>query len=535
MTTEPAIIHDVRIDDDLAYLSHYAAGVRIVDVTDPTMPVEVGYYDTTTRTSGFDGCWGVYPFRGDGIFYASDRQNGLFVLEFTGTYAGEIRGIVRSASTSAPIEGASVRVVGVPFDLVSDTAGLYSGLISGGAHTVVTSRFGYAADTASVVVPAGGILVHDVGLVPLPGGGVDLTLTSSRSGLPVPGVVVDVAGTPIGGLVSDGAGRVHVGGLPAGTPWTLRAARFGYAVTSQVVTTVGGVDTPLTIELPPGFSDDFEIAQGWSVGAAGDNATDGLWQRAIPVGSYWEGPVGPAADASPAGDGWAFVTESHVEGAFVATSDVDGGKTTLLSPVFDGTGAGDLTIGYTRWYSDRAPAPGGDPFRADLSTDGGSTWINLEDITVGTDTWAEIRIPLAGIASPTATMQLRFVAEDLPPDTYVEAGVDDVVFATSATAAPPVAIPPSAPLRVSARPNPFRGTTAISFELARSGKASLAVHDVAGRVVATLLSADRLAAGAHRAEWNGRDGAGRPSAPGVYFVRLETSEGTSADKVTLVR
>ena len=34
----------------------------------------------------------MYPFRDDNVIYSSDMQNGLFILEFTGSPAGDIGG-----------------------------------------------------------------------------------------------------------------------------------------------------------------------------------------------------------------------------------------------------------------------------------------------------------------------------------------------------------------------------------------------------------------------------------------------------------
>ncbi len=537
VTSETAIVHNVLIEDDMAYISYYAAGTRIVDVTDPTAPVEVGYYDTTTRTGGFDGCWGVYPFRTDNVYYASDRQTGLFILEFTGGFAGEIRGTVRNASTSAPLDSAYVTLAGPDFEVATDGAGFYSKLVSGGAYQVITRRFGYESDTSNVVVPEDGLLVHDVDLVQLPAGTVDLQVLSARTGQPVADAVVSVDGTPMVGLTTAADGHVLLAGLPAGSPWTARIAKFGFAVTAHEVNAGAGTTVADFVELAPGFEDDFDVDQGWGVGGPGDAATGGLWERAVPVGSYFQGVVGAEQDASPSGAGHAYVTQNHLPGAFVGTSDVDNGATTLLTPVFDATGVGDLTVGYTRWFSNRAPSASTDPFTVDVSTDGGSTWTNLETVTTGTDSWAQVQIPLAGVVTPTSTMRLRFVAADPPPDTYVEAGVDDVVFTSSATDAPDgrPALPPAALSLAAPTPNPFSTAVRLSFELPRSGRAELAVHDVAGRRVATVLSAERLGAGRHAAAWDGRDDAGRVVTPGVYFARLVTDEGTVSRKVAFVR
>ncbi|NNE44500.1 MAG: choice-of-anchor B family protein, partial [Gemmatimonadetes bacterium] len=55
--------HNAHLDGGLAYISHYTAGVRVVDISDPYTLTEVGFYDTYPSGNGstFDGCWGVFP------------------------------------------------------------------------------------------------------------------------------------------------------------------------------------------------------------------------------------------------------------------------------------------------------------------------------------------------------------------------------------------------------------------------------------------------------------------------------------------
>jgi hypothetical protein len=68
-------------------------------------------------------------------------------------------------------------------------------------------------------------------------------------------------------------------------------------------------------------------------------------------------------------------------------------------------------------------------------------------------------------------------------------------------------------------PNPFRGQVRFSFGAAHAGDAVLEVYDAAGRRV-RVLGARGVAIGLHALMWDGRDAAGRETAPGVYFYRL---------------
>jgi len=83
-------------------------------------------------------------------------------------------------------------------------------------------------------------------------------------------------------------------------------------------------------------------------------------------------------------------------------------------------------------------------------------------------------------------------------------------------------------------PNPFNPQTRIAFSLASAGRVSLAVFDLRGRRVRTLLD-DSLAAGEHSVEWNGRDGNGQTVSAGTYFCRLTTVNGTQTRKMDLVK
>jgi hypothetical protein len=85
-----------------------------------------------------------------------------------------------------------------------------------------------------------------------------------------------------------------------------------------------------------------------------------------------------------------------------------------------------------------------------------------------------------------------------------------------------------------ARPNPFPERTTLTFSLPTAGRATLVVHDVAGRLVERLVSGE-LPAGRHAAVWDGRDQAGRRVAAGVYFVRLSSESESASRSVVYLR
>ncbi len=79
-------------------------------------------------------------------------------------------------------------------------------------------------------------------------------------------------------------------------------------------------------------------------------------------------------------------------------------------------------------------------------------------------------------------------------------------------------------------PNPFNASVMIPFQLDQRGHATIAVTDILGRRVATLLDAVR-SPGQHRVSFNGED-----LASGVYFVTLISDErSTQARKIVFMK
>lgn len=84
------------------------------------------------------------------------------------------------------------------------------------------------------------------------------------------------------------------------------------------------------------------------------------------------------------------------------------------------------------------------------------------------------------------------------------------------------------------RPNPFNPRTTIRYDLPRAGAVRLAVFDLAGRLVRTLVNESRPQ-GSHEAVWDGRDVAGREVSSGVYVARLEFGGRVDTVRMELVR
>jgi hypothetical protein len=105
------------------------------------------------------------------------------------------------------------------------------------------------------------------------------------------------------------------------------------------------------------------------------------------------------------------------------------------------------------------------------------------------------------------------------------------------TASTPAPAPPPVPetLLQQNEPNPFNPSTRIRYKLSRDEPVHLAVYDIAGRLVRTLVDR-RLPGGIERTvTWDGTDRWGQTVRSGVYFYRITTPTFTESKKMTLLK
>ena len=75
--------HNLYVVGTTMYQSNYVSGLRVLDVSDPENPVQVGYFDTVPYGEdepGFNGSWSNYPFFDSGIVVVTSGREGLFVV-----------------------------------------------------------------------------------------------------------------------------------------------------------------------------------------------------------------------------------------------------------------------------------------------------------------------------------------------------------------------------------------------------------------------------------------------------------------------
>ena len=83
-------------------------------------------------------------------------------------------------------------------------------------------------------------------------------------------------------------------------------------------------------------------------------------------------------------------------------------------------------------------------------------------------------------------------------------------------------------------PNPFNATTCIRFQIVDLSRVKLAVFDLLGRKVKTLVD-ERKVSGHYTVQWDGTNEVGQPVSSGVYIYRLSTEGFTAARKMIIIR
>ncbi len=177
------------------------------------------------------------------------------------------------------------------------------------------------------------------------------------------------------------------------------------------------------------FTDDLEVASGWTVGHVLDDATEGIWELVDP-----EGTIAQPGDDHTALGTHCWVTGQGVPGGSPGSADVDGGTTTLFSPIYDLSTASAARVSYWHWFSnDTGPNPIQDTLKVKFSNNGGASWVFLETIGPTQDSsggWVQSAFYLSDYQALTSQMQLTFIVSDLVNDSTVEAAIDDLRIET---------------------------------------------------------------------------------------------------------
>lgn len=129
-----AIDHNGFVRGNRYYMSNYARGLTILDITDVSSAQPVGYIDTfpATDSDAFVGAWGAFPFFHSGNVAVSDIDTGFYmvadrtldVAEGRLAFSSRSYGGAEGEQLQIPVQrlGGSEGAVGVSYEILGATA-----------------------------------------------------------------------------------------------------------------------------------------------------------------------------------------------------------------------------------------------------------------------------------------------------------------------------------------------------------------------------------------------------------------------------
>jgi hypothetical protein len=216
----------------------------------------------------------------------------------------------------------------------------------------------------------------------------------------------------------------------------------------------------------------------------------------------------------------------------IGTNDVDGGQTTLTTPIFNTSTIPNATISYWRWFSNDAGAVGTpDTLRVDISSNG-VTWVPVERV-VTSSAWTKVTFRIDDYVTPSILTRVRFIAEDVGTGSVVESAIDDFMVFEGETVTDAPA--PRFTTRLLANvPNPFNPSTTMRVQVGAATRLQLRIFDVRGRLV-KHFPPRQVGPGLYQETWDGVDDRGRPVASGVYLYEMTTPHDRQARRMHLLK
>lgn len=170
-----SLTHNPYIRGNYAFFSHNTEGLRVVDIKDPAVPVEVGYYDTFDGLSGgFSGLWSACPYLPSGKIIGGNREDGLYVWTFNNVRAGRLYATIIDARTQEQITNATLYVHKMDVSIPADLRGIHKFGALSGNFKVEISADGYENKLMEIRIEPEDSLTLEIDLKPTSVGLFDL-------------------------------------------------------------------------------------------------------------------------------------------------------------------------------------------------------------------------------------------------------------------------------------------------------------------------------------------------------------------------
>lgn len=288
-----------------------------------------------------------------------------------------------------------------------------------------------------------------------------------------------------------------------------------YTIVARVIDNLGGVET-----------DEVDITVGTGCGQVPYLGSAFVFPTKIEAEDYDVGGEGVAYhDTDPGNNG----------GQYRPAEDVD---IETCSDAGGGFNVGWLAQSEWTEYTVDVPVAGDHTF--DIRVASASTGGTLHLEFNGIDETGNIAVPVTGgwqtwtTVSATANLAAGIQTMRFVPTSSGEFNLNYFEVVGVPTAIGPGDTPTQTALHP-CFPNPFNPTTTISYDLNERVTISLAIYDVTGRRIRTLVDGESSDAGRYRRAWDGRDDAGRAVATGVYFYRLDAGTYSKSRKMVMLK
>ena len=533
---DPAsIVHNVFVRDSIAFMSYYTAGLKVVDISDPTNPTEIGGYDTYPGPSGgYTGAWSTYPFFPSGRVIIGDMATGMYVVDLDVNAPHTPTSFTAYSDYTTPT---GIRLTWTdPTSLISGDpltnfqihvyrGGTLVAVVDSGvqqftdASLVNHQQYTYSINAVTASDSSGSTAASAyAGGHAVPQPATEFTVNDGSAGIHLswrnPSRQLD--GTPLNDLAyvliyRDGALRDSIAQSVADTGQlrTLDDAVLSY---HSYRIRVRDNETPVHFST---FSDSL-LGHGGLLSSYDQGFESG--RGAAYITGQWDTTQGIALS------GIASLTDSRAGNYSNSATSIF-----LLPPVIVGP---SMEVS----FSHIAIVAVGDIAYAEISNDHNRTYSTLrafnwnvhpewQDGHADPGDWFTETFSLDSYVGDTIAVRFRLTTNS----TTTADGwyIDDVhIGPTTAVRSTGEAIPATFVLEQN-YPNPFNPLTVIRYSLPVAGYVTLKVFNVLGEEVATLVNVEQ-SPGWHRAAWDGTNADGMPVGSGLYLYRLEaTGPGTA--------
>ena len=550
-------VHNVFIKDSLLYVSYYVYGTRIVDISNPYHPIEVGYYDWYPGQNGlYNGNWGTYPFTNNGLIYSSDYTgNGFFIMSYP--FMGEIEfeeindtenntdpisfNVNIDESSDYSVDYSSLKLYwgldGVLTDsslLVSSGTSFVGSLTPSGENGIMHYHVAFNTQSGERVTKPYGApfssYTFNIGVDNIPPE-VDLITDIEDQFYPTSSFNVyinasdnigismvelfwqagndEIQSTVCSEIYSQNLGLVYVGLI------TYNDINPGTEIRYWAIATDEGSQNNQSVS----DENQFYISDQYALGNFEDESSMDSWDLGEWGRQYVNHTIKWAINDSPNG--------LYAPNAYNACY--------LIEPI-------DLTYfnkAYIRFSSGELLMPG-DYGYVQVKRGSNPNWTNI--LTVSEWNNQELFERYINLSSYMNEDELFFRllmtsdSEDESQGWYV----DDINLVLNQDMPPNVNtdsfinnIPNQLALQPS-YPNPFNPNTKISFSIPKLSDVDMQVVDINGRKIRNLLN-NTLASGNHNVSWDGTNNSGVNMSSGIYFIILNVDGVILSQKLSLIR